>query len=141
MNVIEKHDNFSPQIENDFSLAENATFAVMRGLFSNDLIPEWAFCEDYEKEQALKECIEAVSKFLPPKTENDALLTPQYLLSLGFVKDENGFYSEPHVKERDRIWINFTGEYYRVWHGSAKIFINLKNKQAWFDAYYKLMRD
>lgn len=63
------------------------------------------------------------------------LLTPEYLLERGWVK-EGIWYVEPEVKDRDKIWIGFENHYYMVWHGSDKTFIALESKVEWFELYY-----
>ncbi len=63
------------------------------------------------------------------------LLTPEYLLKRGWVKEGNCFI-EPNIKDRDKIWIEFENHYYRVWHGASKTFIALESKEEWFELYY-----
>ena len=65
------------------------------------------------------------------------LLTPDYLKSKGWIK-ENGFWVEPNIKERDKIWIQFENHYFRVWHGRDRTFISLETKLEWFENYYLL---
>ena|SRR5690606_32000696 len=71
---------------------------------------------------------------------SDTKLTPQHLESLGWI-NENGFYIEPNIKERDKIWIQFEHHYYRVYHGERKTFISLQSRKEWFDTYYWLIGD
>jgi hypothetical protein len=64
-------------------------------------------------------------------------LTPQYLIERGWV-EENGYYIEPNIKDRDRISISFESDYYRVWHSSKRTFIALETTVEWFELYYLL---
>lgn len=70
-------------------------------------------------------------------------LTPEYLFMNGWVpfydtQTEKTFIVEPHVKDRDKIWVEFEHHYYRVWHGPAKTFIALKASLVWFQLYLLL---
>jgi len=65
------------------------------------------------------------------------VLTPEYLISKGFVYYE-GFYFEPDVKGRDQIYIKFGNGFYHLYHSSAMTFIALEKTQEWFDMYYLL---
>lgn len=64
-------------------------------------------------------------------------LTPEYLKSKGWV-EENGFWVELNIKERDKIWIQFEHHYFRIWHGKERTFIALESKLEWFESYYLL---
>jgi len=64
-------------------------------------------------------------------------LTPQHLIERGWV-EENGYYIEPNIKDRDRISISFGSYYYRVWHSSKRTFIALESTVEWFELYYLL---
>ncbi len=64
-------------------------------------------------------------------------LTPKYLLDRGWV-EEDGFFVEPNIKDRDKIWIQFESHYFRIWHGKERTFIGLESKVEWFDNYYLL---
>ena len=66
------------------------------------------------------------------------LLTPEYLVSKGWI-NEQGFWIEPNIKDRDKIWIQFDKLYFRVWHGKEKTFIGLESKVEWFETYYNLI--
>lgn len=65
------------------------------------------------------------------------LLTPQYLIERGWV-EENGYYIEPNLKDRDRISISFEHHYYRVWHSEKRTFFALESTIEWFEMYYLL---
>jgi hypothetical protein len=65
-------------------------------------------------------------------------LTRSYLHLKGWVI-ESGFYVEPNVKDRDKIWIEFEHNYYRVWHGRDRTFIALEGSLEWFENYYLLI--
>lgn len=64
-------------------------------------------------------------------------LTPEYLLSRGWV-EQDGDFVEPDVKDRDKIWITFENHYYRVWHGKNRTFIGLESTVEWFENYFLL---
>jgi hypothetical protein len=64
-------------------------------------------------------------------------LTPKYLTDRGWIL-EDGYYVEPKIKERDKIWIQFEAHYFRVWHGKEKSFIGLESKVEWFENYFLL---
>ncbi len=66
-----------------------------------------------------------------------SLLTPKYLFDRGWV-EEKGFFVEPNIKDRDKIWIQIEGQYFRVWHGKDRTFIALESKVEWFENYYLL---
>jgi len=61
-------------------------------------------------------------------------LVPSHLASLGFVK--SGDYWIEHVKDRDKVWIQFEGSYYRVFHGENRTYIATESSLAWFENYY-----
>lgn len=64
-------------------------------------------------------------------------LTPEYLIQKGWI-EEDGYYSEKNVKERDRIWIKFEGHFYRAYYGRYKTFIALETSLEWFNLFYLL---
>ena len=64
-------------------------------------------------------------------------LTPQYLIERGWV-EENDYYIEPNMKDRDRISISFESHYYRVWHSEKRTFFALESTVEWFELYYLL---
>jgi hypothetical protein len=64
-------------------------------------------------------------------------LTPQYLIERGWV-EENGYYIEPNIKDRDMISISFESHYYRVWHSDKRTFFALESTVEWFELYYLL---
>lgn len=64
-------------------------------------------------------------------------LTPQYLIERGWV-EQDGYYIEPNIKDRDRISISFESHYYRVWHGEKRTFFALESTIEWFELYYLL---
>ena len=64
-------------------------------------------------------------------------LTPNYLIKKGWVETESG-YTEPIIKNRDRITISFENHYYRVWHSDKRTFIALESTIEWFETYYLL---
>ena len=66
-----------------------------------------------------------------------ARLTTEYLIQSGWT-EEDGYYSEPNIKERDRIWIKFEGHFYRAYYGRYKTFIALETSLEWFNLFYLL---
>jgi len=64
-------------------------------------------------------------------------LTPKYLRDRGWI-EEDGFFIEPNIKDRDKIWLQFENHYFRIWHGKERTFIGLESKVEWFDNYYLL---
>jgi hypothetical protein len=64
-------------------------------------------------------------------------LTPKYLMDRGWVEEE-GFFVESNIKDRDKIWIKFENHYFRIWHGKERTFIGLESKVEWFENYYLL---
>lgn len=62
-------------------------------------------------------------------------LRPKYLTDRGYV-EENGFYFDPNVKDANRIWIEFENHYYRVYHGTYRVFITLESTQEWYEIYF-----
>jgi len=74
---------------------------------------------------------------------SDNRLTPDYLLSRGWVMQEgikeSVMYAEPNMKDRDRISISFESHYYRVWHSKAETFIALESTIEWFEMYYLII--
>lgn len=65
------------------------------------------------------------------------LLTPEYLTERKWIK-KDGYYFEPNVKDRDRIYIKFEEYYYRVFYSSKMTFIALESSVEWFELYYLL---
>jgi hypothetical protein len=65
-------------------------------------------------------------------------LTPEYLIKKGWI-EKDGYYIEPHIKDRDLLSISFDTNYYRVWHSSNRTFIALENTIEWFDNYYLII--
>jgi|TARA_Y100000310_G_scaffold169451_2_gene169511 hypothetical protein len=65
-------------------------------------------------------------------------LHPNDLIKLGWV-EKDGYYTEPNIKDRDRITIQFENHYYRVWHSADKTFIALESTYEWFEMYYLLI--
>jgi hypothetical protein len=61
-------------------------------------------------------------------------LKPKYLIDCGWI-EENGYYIEPNIKDRDRISISFESHYYRVWHSDKQTFLSLQTTVEWFDIY------
>lgn len=84
------------------------------------------------KEWIYRQAIKVVAKRIV-KEQN--LLTPQYLIERGWVKEGN-YFIEPNIKDRDKIWVEFENHYFRVWHGANKTFIALESKVEWFELYY-----
>jgi hypothetical protein len=79
------------------------------------------------------------SKIVQYRIENsDNFLTEEYLISKGWIK-EGEYYTEPNIKERDRISITFGPWYYRIYHGKDKTFIALKSRLEYFEHYYNLL--
>lgn len=64
-------------------------------------------------------------------------LTPEYLTQSGWT-EEDGYYSEPNIKERDRIWIKFEAHYFRAYYGRYKTFVALETSLEWFSLFYLL---
>jgi hypothetical protein len=69
---------------------------------------------------------------------DDNLLTPNYLENKGWVKDGNTW-TEPNVKQRDKIWIEFENHYFRCFIGKDKTFVGLESSEEWFDMFYLLL--
>ena len=61
-------------------------------------------------------------------------LTSFYLLKAGWVI-EDGYFVEPFVKKRDKVWVQLQGHYYRVYHGEERTFISLENSVEWLQLY------
>jgi hypothetical protein len=68
--------------------------------------------------------------------KEEVKFTPQYLIEKGFKEDEDGYFVEPNLKDRDKIWVSFDRGCYRVWHGKDKTFITLHTKIEWFETCY-----
>ncbi len=66
------------------------------------------------------------------------ILTPKYLADMGWI-EECGFFFEPNIKSRDKIWIQFENHYFRIWHGHEKTFIGLESSVEWFENYYLII--
>ena len=66
------------------------------------------------------------------------ILQPTDLIKLGWV-EINGYYTEPNIKDRDRIIIQFEQHYYKVWYGADKTFIALERSYEWFEMFYLLI--
>ena len=64
-------------------------------------------------------------------------LTPQYLIDSRWI-EQDGYYIEPNLKDRDRISISFESHYYRVWHSEKRTFFALESTVEWFELYYLL---
>lgn len=64
-------------------------------------------------------------------------LTPEYLLERGWV-EQNGYYFEPNMKDRDIIQIRFDKHWYYVTHSSNKTYIATESTVEWFENYYLL---
>ncbi|MBN4061684.1 hypothetical protein JYU20_00620 [Bacteroidales bacterium AH-315-I05] len=74
--------------------------------------------------------------------KNGTQLTPELLLSSGWIKTGNE-YHEPDIKDRDRVTITFAHHflsvrYYRVWHSKDKTFIALDSSKEWLQVYLLL---
>ena len=65
-------------------------------------------------------------------------LTPEYLLNKGWI-EQDGYYIEPNMKDRDLVSISFESHYYRVWHSSKRTFIALESTIEWFENYYLII--
>ena len=86
----------------------------------------------------------AVMVFIAKRlVHSDNRLTPEYLLSKGWVMQEGiadkVIYVEPNMKDRDRIIITFESHYYRVWHSKKETFIALESTVEWFEIYYLII--
>jgi len=68
------------------------------------------------------------------------LLTPKYLLDHGWVEND-GYYTQPDIKGRNLITIQFEHHYYRIWHSDKKTFIALASSIEWFEMYYLMVFD
>jgi len=62
-------------------------------------------------------------------------LTPEYLTKRGWI-EQDGYFFEPGLKDRDRISISFDQNTYRVWHSNKLTFIAMESSVEWFDIYY-----
>jgi hypothetical protein len=67
----------------------------------------------------------------------NARLTTEYLIQRGWT-EEDGYYSEPNIKERDRVWIKFEGHFYRAYYGRYKNYISSETSLEWFNHFYLL---
>lgn len=70
--------------------------------------------------------------------EGSEQLHEKHLLRSGWiveVDDGRIFYTEPLIKKRDKIWIEFENHYYRVYHGDNRVFINLCSTLQWLQLY------
>jgi len=71
------------------------------------------------------------------------LLTPDYLIVRGWVEESDNCYSEPNVKDRDKITIEFEKDkgnyFYRVYHSKNKTFVALESSVEWFELYYSII--
>jgi hypothetical protein len=65
-------------------------------------------------------------------------LTREYLMSRGWALIDGKYWVDLSLKDRDKIWIEFEKDYYRVWHGSDRTFIALESSLEWFENYYLL---
>ena len=70
-------------------------------------------------------------------------LTPQYLLSKGWImqegNDDRVLYVEENMKDRDRVTISFSGNGYVVRHSDKRLFIAAETSLEWFEMYYLLI--
>ena len=68
-------------------------------------------------------------------------LTSEYLKAKGWIMDNDGFFIEPNIKDRDRISIVFGDniKFYRVYHSEKRTFICIENSIEWFELYYLLL--
>lgn len=71
-------------------------------------------------------------------------LTISYLISNGWVTEYDEvrkkiFFTEPNIKDRDRVSIEFDGNGYRVWHSEKITFIASETSLEWFEMYYLLI--
>lgn len=74
---------------------------------------------------------------------NGTKLTPEILLKNGWQQEkvfDKTFYTEPEVKDRDKVWVHFEHHYYRVFHGPDRTFIALEVSVEWLELY-KLLLD
>jgi hypothetical protein len=62
-------------------------------------------------------------------------LTSAHLLAAGWILDHNGYFVEPFIKDRDKVWVQIEGYYYRVFHSERKTFIALECSVEWLQAY------
>jgi len=92
------------------------------------------------KQLIFKMCL----SFVDAQTKcNNTPLTEDDLTDMGWIRlyedrTDRYYFTEPNIKERDKIWIEFENHYYRVYHGMDKTFIALRISKAWFDVYYML---
>jgi len=63
---------------------------------------------------------------------------PEYLLKKGWI-EQDGYYIEPNMKDRDLVSISFEAHYYHVWHSSKRTFIALESTIEWFESYYLII--
>ena len=64
-------------------------------------------------------------------------LTPDYLLKRGWI-EQDGYYFEPNMKDRDVIKIRFEKHWYYVTHSSKKTYIATESTIEWFENYFLL---
>lgn len=62
-------------------------------------------------------------------------LKPEHLIAAGWKQDLKGFFVEPFIKDRDKVWIQFEHSYYRVYHSENKTFIALETNIEWLQVY------
>jgi len=84
------------------------------------------------------------SKIIRWRIKNDPYhLTPTNLIENDWLMDDNNYWYEPNIKERDRIWIKFgeNGKYYQIYHGGDKTYMGLKSSVDWFLLYFLIMNE
>lgn len=68
--------------------------------------------------------------------ECDNKLTPEYLLSLGWVIDDYGFYYEPGIKDKHVVFIKFLSDgYYNVYLTNEKVYFTIESTIEWFEMF------
>lgn len=84
-------------------------------------------------------------KFIAKQVVNsENKLTPEYLFKNGWVSELDmttgkTFVVERNIKDRDKVWIDFEGHYYRVWHGRDKTFVALETSIEWLQLHLLLI--
>ncbi len=68
-------------------------------------------------------------------------LTEDFLKEKGFFHIGDSLWTQKNLKERDLIWVQLCGNYYRIFHGPQKTFISLESSKEWFELYYMMIID
>lgn len=79
-------------------------------------------------------------KLIANRIENSKVrLSRSYLVTHGWQVEDEKYWVQDGIKYRDKIWIEFEYDYYRVFHGEDRTFIALESSFEWFENYYILV--